>query len=76
MRVFLFHKGVRMIGVMVAQGGLTLTPEQKKKLVDKGIGVLEWMPELASHDGHVNRCVDTLIENEALGFDIANPPKK
>ena len=69
-RTILFHKGVRVVGVMLLAPGMALTPEHRKRLASHGIGVLEWLPLIAHNDGDVNHYVDHVTETGGLGNNV------
>jgi hypothetical protein len=56
-----------IVGIMVCNDFMALTPRQTAKINSKGIEVIEKKAEYAHHDGDMNRLVDLLCENEKLG---------
>lgn len=73
MRVFIFSKKQtatspkKVVGVMVADAGLMLSPDHLSRLKTNGIEVEIRNGIKASSDGNVNQCVDLLLEDGELG---------
>lgn len=58
-----------VVGVMVCNNFMSLTSVQIDKLNSHHIEVIQRRPEVAEHEGHLNRVVDLLCENGKLeGF--------
>jgi hypothetical protein len=72
MRIVVFTKRLPtgnecIIGAAALDFGIAITPEQLKKLENKGISCTTILGINAIHNGKVNEIVDKLVENGHLG---------